>query len=160
MTKRSDLSFIHLSFVIYRFRCSTRCRDFFFRAGGEGVRSHGECLGERTIAQHFDAIGLAHQAARGKRFRRDLRARVEFRFERAEIHDIVRQTKNILKSARVRQAANEWQLTAFEVRPNAAPCARALTFGAAAGGLALPGRNPAPHTATAMFRSFGWLEIV
>jgi hypothetical protein len=35
-----------------------------------------------------------------------------------------------------------------------------LTLGTPAGSFALPGGNAAPHTPAAVFRSFGWLQIV
>ena len=96
------------------------------------MRPDGERLGQLAAAEHLHQTPLRDQPALTQCLRRDLRVRVE-PLERRQVHDVVLDAERVLESLRLGRPPVQWCLTPFEADGHGA--ARALTLGAAAGGL-------------------------
>jgi len=101
-----------------------------------------EILVERMTDQ-ARRVGVLDQAAVEHRLQGYLRTRLEGVSKRLDLHFLIFDAEEVREPALERQPAHQWQLSALEIRPRAAPGARALALGASAGGLALPGRDAA-----------------
>src|SRR5690606_6035133 len=107
-------------------------------------------------------ISFADQPQFGQQLRCDFRTIGNFVVGVQAIQPdfLILDAEDIGEAAFERQTAHQRQLTALEVRPLAAACARALTFCTAPGGLAFTGRDTATNAGLFFLGTLSGLQIV